>query len=78
MEGDAVYGEDIVLEVEIVFKNVADEPGEVVVEDEVDRPAARYGARQAFHQAAAKRRDAGGRGRAAPAKDQRDFRFSLF
>ena len=45
MEGDAVYGEDIVLEVEIVLKNVADETGEVVVEDEVDGPPRRSGIR---------------------------------
>ena len=36
-------GEDVVLEVEIVFEDVADEPREVVVEDEVDRPAALFG-----------------------------------
>ncbi len=39
MERDAVDGEDVVLEVEIVFEDVADQPGEVVVEDEVDGPA---------------------------------------
>jgi len=36
VEGDAVDGEDVVLEVEIVFEDVADETGKVVVEDEVD------------------------------------------
>ena len=45
MEGDAVDGEDVVLEVEIVFKNVADEPREVVVEDEVDGLPRRSGIR---------------------------------
>ena len=33
VEGDAVDGEDVVFEVEIVFEDVADEPGEVVVEN---------------------------------------------
>ena len=36
MEGDAVDDEDVVLEVEVVFKNMTHEPGEVVVEDELD------------------------------------------
>ena len=38
MEGNAVDGEDVVLEVEIVFEDVAYQSGEVVVEDEVDGP----------------------------------------
>ena len=43
MEGDAVDGEDVVLEVEIVFEDVAHQSREVVVEDEVDGPAALFG-----------------------------------
>jgi len=37
VEGDAVDGEDVVLDVEIVFQDVAHQPGEVVVEVEVER-----------------------------------------
>ena len=43
MERDAVDGEDVVLEVEIVFEDVADQPGEVVVEAEIVGPAEEVG-----------------------------------
>jgi hypothetical protein len=33
VERDAVDGEDVVLEVEVVFEDIADEPCEVVIED---------------------------------------------
>jgi len=48
VESDAVDGENVVLEIEIVFKDVADQPGEVVVDDQVDRQAVIF--RGAFSQ----------------------------
>src|SRR3990172_3942491 len=77
-QDDPIDGEDVVLEAELLCQDSAYQPGQVVVEDQVDGPPAPQGAGQALHHAAAEGGDTYGGGGPSPAEHQSHFGHSLF